>query len=70
MISRPPAITMPGTTPATNSLGIDSEANWPNFSTASGGGFMPSAEMPKITIGIDGGMMMPRPPEAAVTADA
>ena len=42
-----------------NSFGIDSESNWPNFSTASGGGAMPSAAMPKMTIGIDGGMMMP-----------
>ena len=31
---------------------------------------MPSAAIPKITIGIEGGMMMPRPPEAAVTAEA
>ena len=31
---------------------------------------MPRAEMPKITIGIEGGMTTPRPPDDAVIADA
>ena len=70
MTNRLPAITRPGSTPAMNSFGIETVWNTPYFSTASGGGCMPSAAMPKITIGIDGGMMMPRLPDEAVMEEA
>ena len=53
-----------------NSLGMETDWNTPYFSTASGGGCIPSAEMPKITMGIEGGMMIPRLPEEAVIAEA
>ena len=64
------AITSPGMAPAMNSLGMDRPANSPCFCTASTGTCRPMAEMPKITMGMDGGMMMPMPPDAAVTAPA
>ena len=70
MISRLSASSSPGKTPAMNSLGMDTDWNSPNVSTASGDGFMPRAEMPKMTMGMDGGMTTPRPPEDAVIADA
>ena len=70
IISRKPAITTPGMTPAMNSFGIDSVWKSPCMATASGGGCSPMPEIPKITIGIDGGITTPSPPEEAVIAEA
>ena len=70
MIKRLSASSRPGKIPAMNSLGMETDWNSPNLSTASGEGFIPSAEMPKITMGMDGGMTTPRPPDDAVIADA
>ena len=53
-----------------NSFGIDRLANSPCRATAAGGICRPMAATPKITIGMEGGMMMPMPPDAAVTAPA
>ena len=63
-------ITRPGKKPATKSLGMDTVWNCPNFATASGGGIILMPEIPKITIGIEGGITTPRPPEDAVIAEA
>ena len=52
------------------SVAIETVWNGPNSAIASAGGAMPRAAMPKITIGIEGGMTMPRPPADAVTAEA
>ena len=70
MINRLSASSRPGKMPAMNSFGMDTDWNSPNLSTASGEAFMPKAEMPKMTMGMDGGMTTPRPPEDAVIADA
>ena len=51
-----------------NSLLIETVWKGPNFSIASGGACRPMAEMPKITMGIEGGMTIPSPPALAVTA--
>ncbi len=70
MISRLSEITRPGKTPAIKSFGMETDWKTPYLSTASGGGCMPSAAIPNITIGIDGGMMIPRLPDDAVIAEA